>query len=89
MNVFERLFPPFFFHRLFSFVFYPSPQKKKLSRRQSFTSRITISFCEGYFRTNYHAFDAKNRCDCVHRVSIEHALLVREDGVDFEQKNCS
>ena len=89
MNVFERLFPPFFLHRL-SFVFYPSPQKKNLAvGRAELTSRITISFCEGYFRTNYHAFDAKNRCDCVHRVSIEHALLVREDGVDFEQKNCS
>ena len=66
-----------------------TPATITLTDKFTTTTSITISCCEGYFRTNYHAFDAKNRCDCVHRVSIEHALLVREDGVDFEQKNCS
>lgn len=41
---------------------------------------------EGNNPTSYDAINTNNRFDCVYRVSIEHAPLLREDGVDFEQQ---
>jgi hypothetical protein len=41
---------------------------------------------EGNNPTSCDAINTNNRIDCVYRVSIEHAPLLREDGVDFEQQ---